>query len=37
MGQPEINIQASRAWLKKSNIYPETNSPFTMALTLRRC
>jgi hypothetical protein len=22
--QPEINIQASHAWLKKSNIYPET-------------
>jgi hypothetical protein len=22
--QPEINIQASHAWLKKSNIHPET-------------
>jgi hypothetical protein len=22
--QPEVNIQASHAWLKKSNIYPET-------------
>jgi hypothetical protein len=24
--QPEINIQASHAWLKKSNIHPETES-----------
>jgi hypothetical protein len=24
MEQPEINIQASHAWLKKSNIHPET-------------
>jgi hypothetical protein len=24
IGQPEINIQASHAWLKKSNIHPET-------------
>jgi hypothetical protein len=22
--QPEVNIQASHAWLKKSNIHPET-------------
>jgi hypothetical protein len=22
--QPEINIQASHAWLKKSNVHPET-------------
>jgi hypothetical protein len=29
--QPEINIQASRAWLKKSNIPPETEG-FIFAL-----
>jgi hypothetical protein len=22
--QPEVNVQASHAWLKKSNIHPET-------------
>jgi hypothetical protein len=32
--QPEINIQASHAWLKKSNIHPETQG-FIFAIQAR--
>jgi hypothetical protein len=32
--QPEINIQASHAWLKKSNIHPETEG-FIFAIQYR--
>jgi hypothetical protein len=34
--QPEINIQASHAWLKKSNIHPETEG-FIFAIPTRSC
>jgi hypothetical protein len=30
--QPEINIQASHAWLKKSNIHPETYAVYNRSL-----